>query len=96
VTASKVLQQFQFVPDSQKAVADQLGELRSRAREVAARMEQSPSIQDSYFTNSPIASGFQVAGDMALQDYHDIFSCELVLGCFWQDSRRTALPFTKD
>src|SRR5208283_6186303 len=56
---------------------------------------QSPSIHDSYFTNSQIASGFQVAGDMALQEYHDIFSCELVLGCFWQDSPEDCIAVYK-
>ena len=86
VAASKVLQQFYFVPESQTAVANELAESRALARVVAAKIEQSPSIHDSYYSNIQMISAYQAHTDFYYQEYRDIFSCELDWGSFWQET----------
>ena len=54
-SASRVLQHFHFVPESQKPVADKLAELRALARSVAEWISGAPSVHDSFYVADRIA-----------------------------------------
>jgi len=87
VAASIVLQNFNFVPESQKIVADKLAELRALSRSVADWILQSPPVHDSYFVGDRIATHDELANTIDEDDGRNpnIFSCEAKWGCFWQE-----------
>jgi len=84
VTASSVLQHFNYVPESQKPVADKLAELRASARSVAGLISKSPSVHDSYFVGDRIATRDELAH--TIEEHPNIFRCELDWGSFWQET----------
>lgn len=83
VAASKVLQNFHFVPHSDPSVATGLAELRSLARLVAATISESPTVRDSYFVGGRTATHDELAHTMS--GSRSIFSCMAEWGCFWQE-----------
>lgn len=83
VAASKVLRDFNLDPEAQKPVADKLAELRALARSVANWIAQSPSVHDSYFVGSRLATHDELAS--AIGENPNIFRCEVNWGCYWQE-----------
>jgi hypothetical protein len=84
VGASKVLQDFNFVRQSQAPVADKLAELRALARSVAALIAQAPSVHDSYYVGGRSVTHDELAD--AIGERPNIFSCKLRWGCLWQET----------
>jgi Curli production assembly/transport component CsgG len=86
--ASRVLRNFDFVPDAQKPVADKLAELRALARSVANLISVSPSVHDSYFVGNRVAVYDELANTVGEDGGRNpnIFSCEAAWGCFWQET----------
>ena len=82
IAASQVLQNFNFVPESQKPVADKLAELRAMTRAVAEWISKSPSVHDSYFVGDRVAVYDEL---YHFEEKPSIFSCELQWGCLWQE-----------
>src|SRR5579859_4535806 len=87
VAASMVLQNFNFSPESENSVPDELTELRTQARSVAELISKSPSVQDSYFVGDRIAARDELAYTIGGENpkYSSIFGCEVTWGCFWQE-----------
>jgi len=83
VTASQVLQHFNFVPESQKSATDKLADLRSMARSVAEWISQSPSAHDSYFVGDRLVTHDELAN--SIEENPNIFRCKVKWGCFWQE-----------
>lgn len=85
--ASMVLQNFNFVPEAQKSVADRLADLRALARSVADWISQSPSVHDSYFVGARIATHDELAYTIGGENQINlnIFNCQAEWGCFWQE-----------
>lgn len=84
VAASQVLQDFNFVPETQKPVADKLAELRAMARSVAKLISGSPTVHDSYFVGDRVVTHDELAHTM--EESLGIFRCEVKWGCFWQET----------
>ena len=82
ITASKVLQNFNFVPESQKPVAEKLAELRALTRSVTEWVSKSPSVHDSYFVGDRVAVYDEL---YHFEEKPSIFNCEVKWGCFWQE-----------
>jgi len=80
--ASRVLQHFHFVPESQKPVSDKLAELRALVRTVAEWISRSPSVHDSYFVGDRVVVYDELCH---FEEKPSIFSCEVQWGCFWQE-----------
>ncbi len=83
LAASKVLQNFYFVPQRDRSAAASLAELRSLARSVATTISESPSVQDSFYVGGRIATHDELAHTMG--EYPNMFSCMAEWGCFWQE-----------
>jgi hypothetical protein len=88
VGASKVLQDFYFAPTLQKDSAENLAELRERARAVAQLIFQSPTIHDSYFVDNRVATYDELSQTVGNDGGRNpnIFDCMVNWGCFWQES----------
>jgi Ca2+-binding EF-hand superfamily protein len=88
VVASQVLQNFNFVPASQKPVADKLVELRARTRSVAEWISQVPLVHDSYYVGDRVAVYDELANTIGEdgQRNPNVFSCEARWGCLWQET----------
>jgi hypothetical protein len=82
-TASRVLQSFDYFPESQKPVVEKLAELRALARLVADFISKSPSVHDSYFVGDRVVSHDELA--RTIGENTSIFRCEMKWGHFWQD-----------
>ena len=82
-SASRVLQHFNFVPESQKTVGDKLAELRALSRSVAEWISRSPSIHDSYFVGDPMVTHDELSN--TIEEPSNIFKCGVNWGCFWQE-----------
>ncbi len=98
VAASQVLQDFNFIPESQKPVADKLAELRSLARSVADLISKSPSVHDSYFVGDRIATYDELYKTIGEDDggTHNIFHCKAQWGCFWQETPEDCVALYRD
>lgn len=83
VAASRVLQDFNFVPEADDPVAGQLADLRALARSVAGWISESPSVHDSYFVGDRLASRDELANTIAGSP--NIFDCEANWGCYWEE-----------
>jgi Ca2+-binding EF-hand superfamily protein len=83
VVASRVLQHFYCVPESQKPVAAKLAELRELARSVAEFIFQSPSVHESYFVGDRLAAHDELS--YTIEENPNIFDCVVRWGCFWQE-----------
>ena len=81
--ASRVLQHFNFVPESQKTVGDKLAELRALVRSVGEWISRSPSVHDSYFVGDRIATHDELGNTIG--ESPNIFGCKVQWGCFWQE-----------
>jgi Ca2+-binding EF-hand superfamily protein len=84
VAASQVLQNFNFVPESQKPIAEKLAELRAMARSVAEWISKSSKVHDSYFVGDRIATHDELAN--TIEENPNIFRCKVNWGCFWQET----------
>lgn len=82
-SASRVLQHFNFVPESQKTVGDKLAELRALSRSVAEWISRSPSIHDSYFVGDRMVTHDELSN--TIEEPSNIFKCGVNWGCFWQE-----------
>jgi len=89
VAASKVLQDFNAVPESQKPVADELAELRGLTREVAKSMAETPSEHDGYFVGDRFVTHDELAN--TIEERPNIFSCKLTWGALWQETPEDCL-----
>lgn len=89
VAASRTLQDFAFVPESQRPVALKLAELRALARTVAEFISNTPAVRDSYFVGERIAPHDVLANTLSEQP--NIFSCEVNWGGYWQEKPEEAL-----
>ncbi len=85
IAASKILQNFNFAPQTQAGLEDQLADLRSMARSVALLISEAPSVHESYFGPNADLSD-ENAGTFF--EKPNIFVCELNWGCFWQETPR--------
>jgi hypothetical protein len=94
VAASLVLQNFNFVPESQKTVADKLAELRALARSVAKLISESPSVHDSYFVGDRVATHDELAN--TINENPNIFSCKVEWGCFWQETPENCVALYRE
>ena len=83
VAASKVLQNFNFVPVAQKSVADKLADLRALARSVSEWISKLPSVHDSYFVGDRVVTHDELAN--TIEENPNIFRCKVNWGCFWQE-----------
>ena len=85
--ASRVLQHFNYHPESQKPVADKLADLRAQARSVAELISRSPSVHDSFFVGDRIAARDELTYTISDESpkRSSIFDCEVEWGCFWQE-----------
>jgi hypothetical protein len=84
--ASRTLQNFNFVPESQKQVADKLADLRAVTRSVAEWISQSPPVHDSYFVGDRVATRDELANTIGGEDgVQNVFSCQLKWGSLWQE-----------
>ena len=92
--AAHVLQNFYFVPESKKAAADELAELRALARSVAKLISEWPSVHDSYFVGDRIASHDELSN--TIETPPNIFRCEVNWGCFWQERPEDAVLLYSD
>ena len=84
VAVSKVLQDFNLDPKSQRSVTEKLAELRALTRLVAGLVSQSPSVHDSYFVGDRIATSDEL--NYTIKENPNIFRCEVKWGCFWQET----------
>jgi Ca2+-binding EF-hand superfamily protein len=80
---SRVLRHFNYVPESQKPVAEKLAELRALARSVAALISKSPSVHDSYFVSDRIVGYDELHH---FEETPNIFNLKLDYGCLWQET----------
>ncbi len=77
--ATRVLQQFNWSPETYLPVSDNLTELRAQARAVAELLSRAPSVQDCYYV-----------GDRRVK-YDDlihlpgIYGLKVTGGCLWQE-----------
>jgi curli biogenesis system outer membrane secretion channel CsgG len=73
-SASRVLQHFNFVPESQRTVGDKLAELRALSRSVAEWISRSPSVHDSYFVGDRIGGqvGVDQRGHLGAETAHGL------------------------
>lgn len=81
--ASRVLQHFHFVPQSQKSTLDRLAELRAQARSVVAWISKSPSVRDTYWSGDHIITRDEPS--RATEEGLNFFRCKVNYGCFWQE-----------
>ena len=96
--ASKVLQCFNLVPQSQVPVADKLRDLRALTRSVAELISESPTVHDSYFVGDRIAPYDELAytiGEEKPQN-QSIFSCKVIWGCFWQETPEECIALYRE
>jgi curli biogenesis system outer membrane secretion channel CsgG len=84
--ASQVLQDFSVCRVEQRP-AEKLADLRARARSVAAGIDQSPTVRDSFFTLKFIGGPPPGPDQMRnlIGDNKNIFACEAMWSCFWQE-----------
>jgi hypothetical protein len=94
VAASQVLQNFNFVRESQKPVADKLGELRALARSVAGWISQSPSVHDSYFVGDRTATHDELGN--TIEESPNVFRCEVKWGCYWQEKPEDGIALYRE
>jgi hypothetical protein len=94
VAASKVLQNFNFVPESQKPVAEKLAELRALTRSVAEWIARVPSVHDSYFVGDRTVTHDELAN--AIEESPNLFQCEVTWGCFWQEKPEAAAALYRE
>jgi hypothetical protein len=94
VAASQVLQNFNFVPKSQKPAADKLAALRALTRSVAEWISKTPSVHDSYFVGDRTATHDELSNTM--EEQPSIFKCEANWGCFWQDQPEGCLALYRE
>ena len=83
IAASQVLQNFNFVPESQAPAADKLTQLRAMTRSVAGWISRSPSVRDSYFVGDRAVSHDELSH--TIEEQPNLFKCEVAWGCFWQE-----------
>lgn len=85
-TASRVLQHFHFIPSSQKTAPEKLSHLRSLTRRVAEWISSCPAIRDTYSQNLITGEPPPTLTDDIFHPFpENIFSCEVIWGCFWQE-----------
>ena len=84
VAAGQVLQNFNFIPESQEPVAAGLGELRAQARLVVELISKSPSVHDSYFVGERIATRDELAH--SVEEGPNLFACLVNWGAYWQET----------
>lgn len=94
VAASRVLQHFNYVPESQKPAAEKLAELRALARSVAGLISKSPSVHDSYFVGDRIATHDELGH--TIEESPNIFRCKVNWGCFWQERPEEEIALYRD
>lgn len=83
VAASRVLQNFYYVAQSDPSVMTSLTELRGLTRLVATTISESPTVRDSYFVGGRIATHDELTHTMGVRP--NIFLCMVAWGCFWQE-----------
>lgn len=93
-SASRVLQHFHFVPESQKASAEKLSELRVMTRSVADWISKSPSVHGSYFVGDQITTYDELTE--VLTEQPNLFQCEVKWGCFWQEKPENCIKLYSD
>lgn len=89
--ASRILQQFHFIPEAQKPVAEKLADLRAAARSVADLISKSPSVHDSYFVGG---TPDEYANELG--ENPSIFSYKIAWGCFWQDKPEDCIAMYRE
>jgi hypothetical protein len=94
VAASKVLQSFNFSPELQTPVADELAELRERARAVAGMIATAPSVHDSYFVGDRIVSRDEL--NTTMLEHDTIFRCQLDWGGYWQETPEAVVVLDRE
>jgi EF hand len=94
VAASRVLQNFNFIPESQKPVADQLAELRALARSVAKLISKSPTVHDSYFVGDRIVTHDELGNTIG--ENPSIYRCEVNWGCYWQETPEDTIALYRE
>jgi hypothetical protein len=92
--AARVLQHFHFTPAARRPMAENLPELRARARSVADLISRSPAVHDSYFVGDRIAIHDELAHTVG--EGHNIFDCQVNWGCFWQERPEDALALYRE
>jgi Ca2+-binding EF-hand superfamily protein len=92
--ASRVLAHFCYVQSAQPAVADELAELRSETRAVAALIASAPSVHDSYFVGDRVATHDEL--DQTMQTQPTIFRSMADCGCFWQERPEDTLALYRN
>lgn len=88
-TAGQVLKYYNLFPQQGEAVADDVAGLRALARSVADMMAKSPKVQDSYFVGDRILTHDVLSGPMWGKG--NLFDCEVVWGCYWQERPEDAI-----
>lgn len=94
MACSKVLQDFNFVPEAQKPVADKLAELRALTRSVAKLFSETPAERDGYFVGDRFVTHDELANTIA--ERPNIFSCELTWGALWQETPEDCLALYRE
>jgi Ca2+-binding EF-hand superfamily protein len=84
IAASRVLREFNAVPESQGLAAGKLSDLRALTRSTADLISQSPKVHDSYFVGDRMATFDELYN--TIEAPPNIFKCEVDWGCFWQES----------
>ena len=94
VAASGVLQHYNFVPESQKPVADKLAELRALARAVAELISRSSSVHDSYFVGDRVATYDELGH--TIHESPNVFRCKADWGCYWQERPEDSIALYRE
>jgi hypothetical protein len=82
--ASQILQNFDFVPESQEGVEGKLADLRALARAVVAWIGQSPSVRASYLPEGRTATHDELC--YTVGNWPNLFQCEVKWGYLWQET----------
>ena len=94
LAASSVLRHYNYLPESQKPVADKLAELRSLSRDVAELISKAPTVHDSYFVGERLATADEL--NYTIYEHPNIFRCQVKWGCFWQEKPENAVAMYRE